>query len=312
MIAPTVMVMGVNGFVGKHLTIELLRQGCTILGVGQEPQASAIGLSQYFACNLLDKDAVSKLPLKDVDSIINLAGFARVGDSFTQAGLYQKVNVGVLSVVGEELVRQGLTPRLIAVSTGAVYDANQSLPLNESSDLINPGKGSPYAQSKISMEEAARDLRKQGLECIVVRPFNHIGPGQEPGFLVPDLYAKLMAAKTSGEPVIVGNLTTRRDYTDVRDVVRAYTKLALSPSLAHTTYNVCSGTSTTGQTILDTLLQKTGTVGKVTIKQDSSLLRPDDPKDLYGSHERLKDEVGWRPKISLTQTIGDFVAAKKI
>lgn len=306
-----ILVTGVNGFVGGHLSRLLHIAGHEAIGVGTQPapeQEVSTYLAQYLSCELTDEIAVSQLPLQNIEAVINLAGLASVGDSFAQAERYKEVNVQVLKVLGQQLVKLGSSARVIAISTGAVYDTQQPLPLTEESKLVT--NGSPYAQSKILMEEAAMLLRNQGLDCIVARPFNHSGPGQAPGFLIPDLYAQIKESQRSSQPLKVGNLQTKRDYTDVRDIVRAYSLLALSKSLNSSLYNVCSGTSHSGQEVLDILLEITGTAGKLQIKIDQSRIRPNDPKDLYGSYERLRQDTGWQPTISLKQTLKDFVVSQ--
>lgn len=161
------------------------------------------------------------------------------------------------------------------------------------------------------MEDVARNLRKRGLDCIIARPFNHTGPGQAPGFLIPDLFQKLTKFKESGEPVKVGNLTTKRDYTDVRDIVKAYVDLAVAETLEHDLYNICSGSSRSGQEILDMFLHLMNLEGKVETKTDESLIRPNDPPELYGSRDRITEETGWEPAIPLERTLADFIASQK-
>lgn len=308
-----VLVTGVNGFVGKHLVETLAERGAWVIGVGREPAVHPTIrqlLQSYLACDLTDREAVKKLPLKDVTAVINLAGLARVGESFEQPDLYKKVNVAVLETVGRAMLWQGSEARIIAVSTGGVYDSFQPLPLTEASKLAT--ETSPYVTSKILMESTAGQLRRDGVEVVVVRPFNHLGPGQEGGFLLPDLYDKVANTPEKKRMIKVGNLQTKRDYTDVRDVVRAYADLAFAPHLAHPLYNVCSGRSHPGQELLDLLLAAMGLQGKVQAETDRSLIRPNDPADLFGSHQRLKDELGWQPTIPLEQTIVDFVASRQV
>jgi GDP-4-dehydro-6-deoxy-D-mannose reductase len=303
-----IMVCGVNGFVGKHLARELKLQNCEVVGVGREaalrPELRQT-VNIYASCDLTDQPSVNELPFQDIDAVINLAGLAAVGKSFDNADLYKQVNVAVLATVCSAIHEQSSSARIVAVSTGAVYDPNQNMPLLETSKLVS--NGSPYAESKILMEQAAKQARSRGTECVVVRPFNHIGPGQEPGFLVPDLYEKITKAKVSKQSVKVGTLTTKRDYTDVRDVVKAYAALALADKLQYNTYNVCSSKSVSGKAVLKTLLQSIPDAGEVKIEQDPSLVRPNDPKDLYGSHEHLTEDTGWQPQIPFEQTIQDFV-----
>jgi GDP-4-dehydro-6-deoxy-D-mannose reductase len=306
-----IIVTGINGFVGKHLARELYSRHHQIIGVGREakpnPELQTI-LADYVICDLTEPEAVSTLPIEGLDSIINLAGLAKVGDSFKNPEIYNQVNVSVLTVLGNRLVKQKSQARVIAISTGAVYDPDQKLPLTEDSGITVDG--SPYALSKLLMEEAAAELRAEGLECVVVRPFNHIGPGQEPGFLVPDLYQKIANSIKTGEPVEVGNLKTKRDYTDVRDVVKAYADLAEAPSLAHDLYNVCSSKSITGQEILRRLLELMGPTSQVEIRVNPEFIRASDPPDLYGSYSRLNQQTGWRPVIDLATTLADFVKSQ--
>lgn len=306
----TILITGINGFVGKHLAHELVGQGHGVIGAGLDqqlhPELSGL-IKTYVACDLTQQEAVEKLPLLQLDAVISLAGLAAVGKSFDNPELYKKVNVAVLHTICEALLRQKANPRVIAVSTGAVYDPAQPMPLVETSKLVT--QGSPYAESKILMEEAAKSARDKGLDCVVVRPFNHIGPGQEPGFLVPDLYAKIKNAMETDSPVHVGNLKTKRDYTDVRDVVKAYASLALAERLQYDIYNVCSQKSVSGDEVLTTMLKAISNANGVKIEQDQSLIRPNDPLDLYGSHDRLTHDTGWQPQFAFDQTIQDFVGS---
>ena len=304
-----ILVTGVNGFVGKHLLRELKSRGYKVIGLGHESPARPVVqelADDYEACDLTDEAQVAAIDLEGINAIINLAGLANVGASFDAEELYKKVNVDVLAKLGERLLAMKSRTRLVAISTGAVYDPNQPVPLTESSKIIE--HGSPYALSKIIMETVARELQAKGLDCIIVRPFNHTGPGQAPGFLIPDLFQKLTKFKETGEPVKIGNLTTKRDYTDVRDIVKGYADLAVAETLEFDLYNICSGKSRSGQEILDLMLNAMDLKGKVEVAVDQSLIRPNDPPDLHGSNQRLREETGWEPTIPLETTINDFAA----
>lgn len=303
-----IMVTGINGFVGKHLAYELSRQKTSIVGVGRETQPHneiADLLDNYVACDLANKESVGSLSFDGVDAVISLAGLARPAESFKNPELYKSINVAVLSNICQQLVNKKLSPRVIAISTGTVYATDQAMPLTENSRLAKDG--SPYAISKILMEEAARTAQSQGLDCVIVRPFNHIGPGQEPGLLVPDLYEQILKAKQTDGVMKVGNLKTKRDYTDVRDVVRAYVRLAVTENLTHDTYNVCSGKSVSGETVLHTLLGAMDLTKSVSVEVDPARIRPTDLPDLYGSYDWLHQDTGWQPEIPFEQTIRDFV-----
>jgi GDP-4-dehydro-6-deoxy-D-mannose reductase len=301
----TILVTGVSGFVGQHLARELKQQGFVVFGTGIAPvKEIPEHCDQYFGdCDLTKISDVRKLPLEKIDSVINLAGLAQMGASFKNESLYMNTNVAVQTMIAKRLFELGaLETRIIAISSGAVYDNRQDMPLTESSNLAP--QSSPYSRSKIAMELELDNYRKMGLDIIIARPFNHIGPGQTQGFIVPDLTEKIMTA--TNDTLTVGNLKTSRDYTDVRDVVKAYILLATLPHLKHDIYNVCSGKSTSGQIILDMLK---GALNREDLKTrvDKQYFRPNDAVDHFGDNTRLRTDTRWQPKIPLEQTIQDFV-----
>jgi len=313
----TTIITGINGFVGQHLAREMHQAGCEVWGIGRDATPSpeiAELVTHYYQCDLTDANAVAKLPWQDVNSVINLAGLANVAASFGQADLYKKVNVDVLKNLGAALLAKKLTAvRVLAVSTGAVYDPTQQPPFNEQSATVKQTETSPYVASKLIMEQVARDQQTKGLDVVIVRPLNHVGPGQLPGFLVPDLAEQITAAITQKQGSIkVGNLASQRDYTDVRDVAHAYQLLATAKpgSLKSGIYNVCSGQPLSGQRILDLLLERFKAKG-LSVEVDQSRIRPDDPPVLYGDCTALKTDTGWHPTIAIDQTIADFAAWRR-
>lgn len=301
------MVTGANGFVGHHVVAELVSRGWGVVAVSRQDEVDAeIAdlVEAYLPCDLVSLEETRALPLDEVDVVINLAGLAAVGESFSQRELYLEVNAGVIDTVCTVALERKLGLRVIAVSSGAVYAGGQPMPLSESA-AVDP-TSSPYAESKLLMEERARSYRDAGVDCVVVRPFNHIGPGQGPGFLVPDLLRQAKIAQSEQGPIVVGNLTTRRDYTDVRDVARAYASLADAPSLIRGTYNVCTGRSLAGLDLLAILLAELDDLD-LTVEQDPARFRPSDQPDIIGDNATLVDELGWRPQIPIEQSIGDFI-----
>lgn len=309
-----VLVTGVNGFVGHHVAQQLNDRGMDILGVGNQ-QNLEVGLrglvETYVSCDLTDVNQVSEIDLNDITAIINLAGFAKVGESKGQGELYNRVNIGVHTTLYEECLRQGVSPRIITVSTGAVYDSNQPMPITEYSALISDEKTNEYVISKKRTEQAVAAFNERGLRCIIARPFNHTGPGQLPGFLLPDLYEQIKESQSSGKPLRVGNLETKRDFTDVRDVAKAYIELALcsEKDLKHNVYNICSGKSVRGSEILRLLADACG-VSDIKTETDPDRIRKNDVMDIYGSRGRITSDTGWEPTIPIEQTIRDFVSQK--
>lgn len=309
-----VLVAGVNGFVGHHVAESLHKRGVEIVGIGNQPDPAEDlqdVLDGYIGVDLTSPEGVSRISLQKFDAIINLAGFAKVGESRGQGELYNRVNVGVHTVLYDECLNQGVAPRIIAISTGAVYDPNQTMPITEESALIADDKTNEYVISKKLMEQAVLGFKEKGLPVIIARPFNHTGPGQLPGFLLPDLFVQVEHSQASGEPVKVGNLETKRDFTDVRDVAQAYADLALADqaSLHHDIYNICSGKSVRGKEILE-MLAKACKITEMQTEVDPDRLRPNEVMNIYGSHERLTADTGWQPTITLGRTINDFIAEK--
>lgn len=297
-----IAISGVNGFVGSHLVRELVDHGHDAIGIGvQDGPEASIGslLTDYLQADLEKGWPVSS----QVDAIIHLAGLAAVGPSFDEPQRYIESNSAMLTHLCEFYLGAERPPRIVVVSSGAVYEGSQTLPITENGQIAPE---SPYVVSKLLLELQCDYYVRRGLDCVVMRPFNHIGPGQSQGFLLPDLYEQLAHAGSHGNVIKTGLLTTERDYTDVRDVVRAYRMVATQPELSDRLFNVCSGASMSGNEILNRL---TGVLGLESIlaKPDQAKLRPTNASKIVGSFDRLRRETGWSPTFTITQTIRDFV-----
>jgi len=306
-----IVVTGINGFVGEHLARHLQASDFSVRGVGREitPNENvAPYLDTYQQADLLNKEQVARLILKQAAAVIHLAGLASVAESFDKPDLYKTGNAEMTANLLNTAEDQGFTGRIVAVSTGALYDPNQAMPLSEESKTT---ENSPYAIGKIRAEEIIKQHRNNGQDVVIARPFNHIGPGQGNGFLIPDLYDQLITAEQAGSTSItVGNLATRRDYTDVRDIVAAYTQLATADSLVHDTYNIASGASLSGFEILE-YLQKAMNLDSIESTVDQSKVRPTDAMNIVGDASRLSMELGWIPQSNPNTAIVDFVARRQ-
>lgn len=306
--AKEVLITGINGFVGEHLAREFKDLGYSVTGAGHDstPNEKVVDIvDKYVSCDLLDTDQVnSRLNLSATSAVVHLAGLANVGESFDQPKRYMTDNGLMAFNILQRAADDKMPGRVVVVSTGALYDPTQPLPLSETSKT-NPN--SPYAVGKLMTEDVTKYFKGRGVDAVIARPFNHIGPGQGKGFILPDFYGQLAASE--GGKISVGNIDTKRDYTDVRDIVRAYGKLALAATLLHDTYNICSGASLSGREILDLLISSMG-LDDVTVEVDPTKIRPNDIMDIRGDASRLEDEVGWKPEINLQQTIQDFVDAQ--
>ena len=301
-----VLITGVNGFVGKHVADRFQSLGFEVTGVARQQSPGlevASSLDNYIAADMLDAQAVNRLSLDGVSAIIHLAGRSSVGESFQQPGEYITQNPLMTHNLFDHAQRQGFEGRIVSVSTGALYDPNQPLPLSEESKTA---PNSPYAIGKLSAEAVALYFKSRGIDAVIARPFNHIGPGQGTGFLLPDLYSQLHSSEY-GQTLRVGNLATRRDYTDVRDIARAYSDLATAQSLGRSIYNICSGKSLSGLEITGIIKDASGRQD-VQTTVDPAKVRPNEILDIRGDYSQLHADTGWDPQIDIRQTVADFVA----
>jgi GDP-4-dehydro-6-deoxy-D-mannose reductase len=287
-------VSGVNGFVGVHLTHDLVEHGHEVIGLGNGPVAPEVdaALLQY-----QDQDLTQLWPRETADAVVHLAGLSAVGPSFDDPQGYLEGNSAPVTHLCEGLLREGRSPRVIVVSSGALYAPGVGV--SESSPTQ---PSSPYAVSKLLVETQCAYYRRRGLDITVMRPFNHIGPGQQPGFLLPDLIAGVLSGAFTA-----GDLTTRRDYTDVRDVARAYRLAVEAERVDVPVFNVCSAVSVSGQTMLELVARELG-VDVPVITVDRARLRPDDPEEIRGDNSLIAQVLGWRPTIELETTVRDTVA----
>lgn len=294
-----VLITGAGGFVGKHLTKELEDNGYEVVTVDRSIKKSS---SNSLQIDLSSAKAVEQINFSDITAVMHLAGLAAVGPSFDDPMNYISTNIGIECNLFEEASKQGFKPKFLIVSTGALYDATAPLPLDEGSK-ISPS--SPYAVSKLGQEQLAMYYTNRGFECVIARPFNHIGPGQGPGFIVPDIAQQVVECeKGIKDEVLVGNLDAKRDYTDVRDIARAY-RLLIEKGKSGEVYNICSGRALSGHEILEGIIKEVGNDPK--IAKNPKLMRPADNPVIYGNNEKIKEATGWQPEIDIKQTLSDVV-----
>ncbi|HVB70773.1 MAG TPA: GDP-mannose 4,6-dehydratase [Acidimicrobiales bacterium] len=286
------LVTGSDGFVGRHLTEHLVASGDDVSGFDRE-------------CDVTDRDAVARqVRAAAPDVIFHLAALTHVGASWTDPDETWRVNVAgtanVLSAARDE--RSAL---VVVVSSADVYGVvgEADLPLREDHP-VSPV--SPYARSKREAELVALDAaRTLGQRVVVVRPFNHVGPGQSTSFVVPALASRLLAAKASGASEIsVGDLSARRDFSDVRDVVRAY-RLVAEHGRRGEVYNVASGRDVLLTEVAATLVDLINPGTRLVA--DPALSRPVEIPVLRGSARKLHDATGWEPRINWTTSLHDVV-----
>jgi GDP-4-dehydro-6-deoxy-D-mannose reductase len=287
------LVTGANGFVGTWLTAHLRDRGDEVIGIDHE-------------VNVTDGPAVrDAVAAAAPEAVYHLAARAHVGDSWVDPEEVLRVNaIGTLHVL-EAARACPVPPRVLLTSSAEVYGwvGEDGLPVTEATALAPV---TPYAASKVAAEYLGVQAHlAYGLAVVRVRPFNHIGPGQSPGFVVAALAARIVEAARAGAASIpVGNLEARRDLTDVRDIVRAYRLLMLSGAPGDV-YNVCSGRDVAIAEVARRLLDLAGS--DVRLVADRDLMRPVDVPVVRGDPTKLRDATGWRPEFDLDTTLRDVL-----
>lgn len=255
--------------------------------------------------DLRDKAALTQTLAEWVpDAVIHLAGQSFVPRSFENPLETYEVNfLGTLNLL-QALKASGFSGRMLYVGSGDQYGLVSAgdLPLVETQPLK---PRNPYAVSKAAAELLCYQWSQtEGLDIVMARPFNHIGPGQDARFAVSDFARQVVEIRLGrrAAEISVGDIDVTRDFTDVRDVIRAYLMLLLEGKSGEV-YNVCSGKEVSIREILAQLLALAGV--QASIRQDSARFRPAEQRRVYGSCDKLLDVSGWRPAIPLEQSLVD-------
>jgi GDP-4-dehydro-6-deoxy-D-mannose reductase len=289
------LITGGKGFVGQWLAAHLKDSGDEVVVIDVETDVA-------------DGAALGRVVAEaEPEAIYHLAALTHVGESWENPSQVLRVNVlGTAELLAA--ARSLTTPAtVLVVSSAEVYGVvtPDQLPLVEATPTA---PATPYAASKLAAEAVALQAwRGYRQPVIVVRPFNHIGPGQSPNFAVPALAKRIAEAKKSGAASLrVGTLTTRRDFTDVRDVVVAYRRL-IAEGVPGTMYNVCSGQDVAISEVAECLL--TLAHADLELVTDPDLVRPVDVPVLRGDAGRLHAATGWKPSIPLATTLADVLTS---
>ncbi len=304
------LVTGITGFVGGHLAEHLLAQGDAVTGCsrsGAWPQhlKHLRHRARLVTCDLAKPTAAEALFVDTAfDAVIHLAGLANPRACLADPALAHRENVQATGELYEAIRRNGQRPQILFVSTSYVYGqpTPEFLPVHTSCPIH---ADHPYAATKWAAEQLTlRFAESCGLDIIRVRPFNHIGPRQPAGYVVSDWAQQISAIEAGVAPPLlrVGNLDTRRDYTDVRDVVRAYRQLTREPH-AGGVYNLGSGRTGSGREILHTLQVLSRVPWQVEI--DPARTRVDEAREIVANANPLFDLIGWKPEIDLDTTLRD-------
>ncbi len=303
-----IFLTGATGFAGSHLVERLLADGHQLFALvhvaTSHQQLPVHPLVQEIPGDLLNLPSLKRVVATSrPDVIFHLAGQASPAVSWQDPALTLAVNAGGTANLLEAAVALG-RPRVVIVSSAEIYGliGADMLPLTENSV---PHPMHPYGISKVAAGQlTAVYWQRYQLPVVEARPFNHIGPRQTPGFVVPDFASQLASIRLGQKKAImsVGNLDAQRDFTDVRDVAAAYVDLAENGRPGES-YLICSGQAVSIRDLLFTLIDLAQV--EVEVRQDPARMRPSDTPCLYGSYAKIEEHCGWRPKIALRQSLAD-------
>ncbi|MCL6107177.1 MAG: GDP-mannose 4,6-dehydratase [Actinobacteria bacterium] len=303
-----VLITGITGFAGSHLARYLRSQGVEIAGIDlqlpAEPDEAEVA-SLTNCCNLADTPALLEILKREAPgAIVHLAARAQVAGAWEDAAAIMEANIVCTQSLMQAVHEAAPGTRVLLISSSEVYGkvADGRMPITEEHPLR---PDNPYSVSKAAQELIGLQyFYTFGAPVIIARPFNHIGPGQKGNFVVP-AFAGQIAAIENGlrEPVIrAGNLDSQRDFTDVRDIVRAYW-LLLTEGQPGQVYNIASGRVHRIREILDKLIELARI--KPRIENVPELMRPSDTPVVIGDATKLKSLGPWEASVPLADSLRD-------
>lgn len=290
------LITGISGFVGRHLREELLRVGWDVYGF----DIRAAG-ENVFIGDLSDRALLSQVMLDcQPDAVFHLAGIIKSQDP---QAYYTSNLFGTLNLL-DAVMQMDKRPKVVLASSSAVYGLTKSArPITERSPLRPVTE---YAVSKIAQETAAlRYYYAFGLDVVIARMFNLLGPGQSPDLACSAFARQIALAEISEQnEIVTGNLDAKRDFVDVRDAVRAFVLLA-EKGAAGQTYNVCSGTAVAIQQCLQEMMSQSQK--QLSARVDAARVQKNDVPVQVGSFQKLRKVTGWNPRIPLKESLADLL-----
>jgi GDP-4-dehydro-6-deoxy-D-mannose reductase len=309
------LITGFSGFVSNHFLQLLESKGehASILGIDMHEPAFHTSGFKHITCefeklDLLHTDGVQNVIYQfQPDYIIHLASFSSVSFSWKNPILSFQNNTNIFLNILEAIRLNNVRTRVLSIGSSEEYGNvdEHDIPLREE-QMLKPV--SPYAVARVSQEMLSRVyMEGYGIDIVMTRSFNHIGPGQHDIFVIPSFAKQLVEGFQKNQKIIklrTGDLKIIRDFLDVRDVVRAY-YLLLKKGHTGEVYNVCSGNGISLSEILALMAKKL----KVECEPitDMRLVRPQENMIITGSNQKIKKDTGWEPEINLGMSIDDIL-----
>ncbi len=306
-----VLITGAGGFVGNHLAAHLSQAVANVQLFGAtlfKSETIHPAISDNRLIDLKDYAQVRDL-LADCrpDAVYHLAAQAFVPRSFEAPWETLENNILSQLNITRACLELNLRPRILIVSSAEIYGqvSADQLPLDENC-AIRPTN--PYSVSKVAQDMLGLQYHlSHGLPIMRARPFNHIGPGQNGRFVAPAFAMQIANIEEGRRRAVinVGNLTAKRDFTDVRDIARAY-RLIIEKGRPGEAYNVASGMAYSIRRLLDILLGLSEI--DIEVQVDPARLRPVDVPEIRGDSAKLRRDTGWQPSLTFEETLKDVLA----
>lgn len=298
-----VLIFGAGGFVGSYLCKEFLNNGYKVSGTDKGEGSALPSEVDFYKTDLMQADEVKKLIGQiQPDIIVNLAAISSVGVSWNMPQTTMAINViGALNIM-EAARKSEQKPRILFVGSSEEYVISEN-PLDENTQL---NANNPYGISKVTQEQLAKLYREQyGLKIYCVRPFNHTGIGQRDTFVLPSFCKQVAEIDKSGKDgkIQVGNLKVKRDFSHVKDVVRAYRMIVESDN-CNQIYNVGSGNAYSLEDMLTYIIGLSDQ--NIEIEVDQNRIRPTDQPVICCDRSLIGKELGWEPQYNVYDALREM------
>ena len=298
-----VLIFGAGGFVGSYLCKEFLNNGYKVSGTDKGEGTALPPEVDFYKTDLMQADAVENLISRiQPDIIVNLAAISSVGASWNMPQTTMAINViGALNIM-EAARKSEQKPKILFVGSSEEYVISEN-PLDENTQL---NANNPYGISKVTQEQFAKLYKEQyGLKIYCVRPFNHTGVGQRDSFVLPSFCKQVAKIDKSGKDgkIQVGNLKVKRDFSHVKDVVRAYRMIVESENY-NRIYNVGSGNAYSLEDMLTYIIGLSNQ--HIEIEIDQNRIRPTDQPVICCKRSLIRKELGWEPQYDVYDALKEM------